>query len=148
MENMDKEKMEMEAKAAFLKSRGGSNFDGIDVKFFEVRDHATLIGVMAVRVYGHDVTNDQIRWLLKWCGWGIDPLDGAAVFMLRLNDNGGEGYYDSFKWQDRALREAHWAIRCDWDAYKTGDVIDVRVLLGETEVAVDSCRNYGGNDGI
>ena len=99
-------------------------------KRIEVRDHATFIPCLAIRIAGE-------HWLERRAGYGPDS---RCVLFLRLQ--GGEAHYDCYDWNDRTMRTAHWELTERWDKYKDGDLLDVRVALEETETPCGSERPF------
>ena len=93
----------------------------------EIRDRATFIPVIAIRMSSKDPTK---RYYLKRLGFGEDyPL----IELIRM-DNNDCSYYP-YKWggNSRTMFEAHKYIEKNWDSLNDGDVIDVEYILGETE---------------
>lgn len=94
----------------------------MNVKLFELRDHATFIPAIAIQVSGDD------GWLAQRAGYGPYRM----VLFSRL-DGGGRLEYDPFAWGDRTFHVAHKYIQDNWEELEDGDLIDVRWILGETE---------------
>ena len=99
------------------------------IKFFEIRDRATLIPAMAVCLDGEaDIRED---WLMKRAGYGPDSR-WDAIILTHLGT--GESRNDPYKWPDtRTMLQAHNYIRQRWPELVTGEVIDVEYILGETD---------------
>jgi hypothetical protein len=94
-------------------------------KLLEVRDRATLIPVAAVKL---DPLNPEDAGLLNYAGWapGSAPVyifDLAAEFVA----------YDPYKVHDgsRTRQIAYKFIRDHFDELASGQVVDVRFILGE-----------------
>ena len=104
----------------------------MEVKLFEVRDHGTFIPAIAVEMRS---MQDREHWLLRRAGYGEHRL----ILLARL-DGSGPAEYDPFAWPNRTMHGAHRYIEANWDALKTGDVVDARVGLGEAKKAVKSER--------
>ena len=93
-------------------------------KLFEIRDRGTFMPVMATLAKGDD---RQEQYLLLSSGFGhVSPL--VILHFLELN----EAHYDVYHWGDRTMSTAHKYIQQNWDALKSGDVIDVEYILDET----------------
>lgn len=97
-----------------------------DTKLFEVRDVATFIPCMAVRISGahhDDATQDE--WLASRAGYG-EP----CVLFGRLD--GGEFNYDNYNWPGgtRTMPVAHEYIIEHWTELRSGAVVDVEFILG------------------
>jgi len=106
-------------------------------KVFEVRDKATNIGVIATKMQPEVPQED---YQLERNGF---PLEGHALIMV-TRMNSGEGTWDAFKWRDgtRTMFEAHKYIEQHFDELKSGDVVDVRYILGETDAPAPSDKFY------
>lgn len=103
----------------------------MDVKLFEIRDAATFIPVMAIRLRNR--TPEEF-FLLRRAGYGADQIgDGdAESYVILCKLDGVEAYYDSFNWPNqRTMGTAHRFIIEQWCGLKTGNVVDVEFILGE-----------------
>jgi hypothetical protein len=111
----------------------------LDAKLVEVRDDATCMPVMAIRMKTDD-WNDEAKV------WGIHtrsgyPRDGSGIVMMVLADQRAQ--VDPYGWSDHhTLGLAHHYIYENFDSLKDGDVLDVRVLRKERTVPVESDRFY------
>lgn len=94
-----------------------------EIKYFEVRDAATFIPVMAIRI---TVTDSDRDYLLRRAGYGIgDPY--VLVIKLEYPDV----QYDAYKWRSvRPMRFIHTYIERHWDLLSDGDVLDYEYLNG------------------
>ena len=98
-------------------------------KLFEIRDRGTFMPVMTTQVRSSD---EKEIYLLRSSGFsnsnagGFTPL--IILHFLELN----EAHYDAYHWEDRTRHYVHNYIQQNWDALKSGDVIDVEYILGET----------------
>ena len=102
-----------------------------EVKLFEVRDKATFMPVMGVRVSGD---GDP---LLRRAGFGPDPL----VILVPLEGACGHRWqYNPYDWpgNERTIPEAHLYIQRHWDELPDGAVVDVEYILGETKMPQES----------
>lgn len=104
----------------------------IETKLFELRDVATFIPIIASRMRADTLGE---AWLLRRAGYSetLAPL----VLLTRL-DGGGLAEYDPHAWGGRTYPVAHLYIAERWDELRSGDLIDVRALLGETDAP---CRS-------
>ncbi len=107
----------------------------VNIKLFEVRDRATAIpcfGILMEPGYGL-LSQESILaedFLLKRAGYGAGyPL----VLFGRLE--GDECHYDPYSWRanPRTLRSAHVYISENWATLRSGDVVDVEFILGESK---------------
>ena len=106
-------------------------------KIFEVRDNATNIGVLATKMQSEVPQED---YQLKRNGF---PLEGHALILItRLSSS--KSSWDAFEWRDgtRTMFEAHRYIEEHFDELKSGDVVDVRYILGETDKPAPSDQFY------
>jgi len=96
-------------------------------KALEIRDHGTFIPALAVDMNPAD---DAQRYLLRRCG---HSCDGSPNVIITRLDGSGQATNDPYAWSGRTWPNAHdWIIR-HWNELKDGDVVDVRVILGETQ---------------
>ena len=99
-------------------------------KTFEIRDRATFIPVVAVKLSSDENEND--RYLLGRCGLGLLGSFNIALFQLQT----GIGYFDPYEWSGapivRTMPVAHKYIEENFDKLDSGAVIDVEFILGET----------------
>jgi len=93
-------------------------------KIFEVRDKATFVVVMAIEIDISKVSG-QDAYLLKRAGFG-ETLIQLTSF------NRCQSHYDCYEWGDRTYQVSHNYIQEKWSELKSGDVIDVEFILGET----------------
>ena len=98
-------------------------------KLFEIRDRGTFMPAMATQVRSSD---EKEIYLLGASGFSNSNAGGIThliiLHFLELN----EAHYDAFHWEDRTRRHAHHYIQRNWDVLKSGDVIDVEFIFGET----------------
>lgn len=115
-------------------------------KLFEIRDRSTFFPLVAVEMAPGPVilplNNANIdEWmamdfLLVHCGYRRDQPPLIMVF----HANGGPARYDPHDWGDRTYHTAHKFIADNWRSLKSGAVIDVQFILGETSEPVTSER--------
>lgn len=107
----------------------------IETKLFELRDRMTFIPILATRVapYEHGSLQGTVddlaaeRYLLRRAGYG-DP----CVIVTRLSADGMPANCDPYGWGDRTYTVAHEFIAEHWSELKSGAVVDVEFILGET----------------
>jgi hypothetical protein len=97
-------------------------------KAFEVRDRMTFIPALAVKLE----STDPVEIWIMWKG-GYHP-QANETFVVMVHLGRGEGKIDAFEWKDRTMSEAHKYVAKNFDKLKTGDIIDVEFILGETTV--------------
>lgn len=106
------------------------------MKYFEVRDRATFIPVVAFRPAGllnptqDETTRRIIRYGLGSGGWPMIDSGDQPVIVCRLNQVAAKSDPDGWTW-NRTLMAAHEYIQNNWDALVSGAVIDVECVLGE-----------------
>lgn len=103
----------------------------LETKMFEVRDRMTYIPIIAIRMRSLD---EAERYMLSRAGYG-QTNDDVLTLTVRIEGK-IEGAYSSYRWEDsdaRTMPVAHDYIHKNWNDLKTGDVIDVEYILGETE---------------
>lgn len=103
----------------------------MEAKLFEIRDVATFIPVLAVKLDPH---GEQERYLLGRAGYGITPQEqGEYVVVLKLAGGEGEMKCDAHQWiGSHTMIFAHDYIRKNWHRLSSGNVIDVQYLMGAT----------------
>ena len=95
------------------------------IKVFEIRDEGTHIGVFCIRpTHG---TNGAVNYELSRVIYG---------FLAGERESSADPYF----WGDRTNRVAHDYITDHFDELEDGQVIDVRVILGERDMPVVSDR--------
>jgi len=106
----------------------------MQIKAFEIRDKATFIPVCAIKMSSDD---EKESYLLRRAGF----VSGDHVVLMRFHDD--ESHYDPFRWDNRrTMTTAHRYIAENFDSLKSGDVIDVRFILGETNDPAASERYF------
>lgn len=93
------------------------------VKLLEIRDRATCISVSAIKF---NPTTKPEKGILRWSGF--HPND--FVFLVKLTD-AAKFHYDPRAWNDRTMESAHLWIEKHFDELRSGDLVDVEVILGE-----------------
>lgn len=107
-----------------------------EVKTFEIRDEGTFIPVLAVRL---DPQCEQDRYLYARAGYGLNEEEqGRYVILWRLN--GGEANHDPYGWEAGTMRAAHAYIAAAWADLKSGQVIDVEFIGGQSKTPKESER--------
>jgi hypothetical protein len=102
----------------------------IESKVLEVRDVATRIDALAIRMKG---CNPIQHYYFRCCGY---PEDGSSIMLMKLYD--GKATNDPYEWpaitgDQRTMPVAHNWIIHHFDELKDGDVVDVAFLLQDTE---------------
>lgn len=99
-----------------------------DVKIIEVRDRATFIPMLALRL---DPVNESERFLAAMAGYGTTAEDQKKYILMTPLACGDRCEYDPYAWGGRTKLTAHEWLLQHWDEIKTGDVVDVEYILGE-----------------
>ena len=121
----------------------------MEAKMFEIRDRATFIPILAVRLDPTCNSSDPIsgvcnecsrnRYLLARAGYGITPKQQREYIQLVRVDGGtGKSDCDPYEWGSRTLQVAHEYMLDHWVDLKSGDVLDVEFILGETKAPKQS----------
>lgn len=116
--------------------------NGFKTKTFEVRDKGTFIPCIGIAIYGrHTLQNEHTPneldlYLARRAGY-----EERCILFTRMNGD-GRIYYDPTYWNDRTMFAAHRYITENWKDLKSGQVIDVEFILGETKEPKKS-ESYG-----
>jgi hypothetical protein len=103
----------------------------IEHKTIQIRDRATCIPAVAFKFALDSDTTDREIQALKRVGFGGPREWPNYTMVMKLSDM--ETRYDSFQWPNqRTMGTAHRHIEIHWDEIKSGDVVDVEFILGET----------------
>lgn len=117
----------------------------MEVKLFEIRDAATFMPVMATRLIVNETGHmgEVELWLLRRAGYNETQVlvSAAEPYIILCKLDGVEAEYDPFAWSNRrTLGSAHRHIIDLWDELKSGDLIDIEYILGETQKPKESER--------
>ncbi len=118
----------------------------MEVKLFEIRDRGTFIPVMATRLIVNELgeMGEAELWLLRRAGYNESQvlISVAEPYIILCKLDGVEAQYDSFSWPNqRTMGNTHRHIIELWSELKSGDVIDVEFILGETQTPKESERH-------
>ena len=99
-------------------------------KTFEIRDRATFIPVLAVKL---SPACERDRYLLECAGYGRTQGEQSS-YVVVTQINGGSGRIECapFSWGGRTMPIAHQYIQKHFDELDSGAVVDVEFVLGET----------------
>lgn len=114
----------------------------MDIKLIEIRDRGTFIPAMAIRLRNR--TPEEF-FLLRRAGYGAEEIGGPEespgvlahgrepyIVLAKLVEV--EAHYDAFLWRNpRTMGTAHRELIANWEKYQSGDVLDVRFVLGEQD---------------
>ncbi len=98
----------------------------MEVKMLEIRDRGTFVPALAVHLSSEE---PRERYLLERAGfYGMSDM----VLVTKLEE--GTSSFDPHQWQvrGRTMPRAHLYIQDHWGELKSGDVVDVEYILGET----------------
>ena len=104
----------------------------MELKLFELRDHGTFIPLLCIKP---DSPGTPFEEKMAW-RYGYKNSRAIIVTHMSVPDRGCNNDWSA--WGDRTFAVAHRHIEEHWDTLKTGDLIDVRVLLGEAEKPCES----------
>jgi len=110
----------------------------LEAKALEIRDRATCIPGLAIRMLAEpgDVAQE---WLFhSKAGY---PRDGSGIVLMHMDDQ--RAHSDPYDWVgSRTMCAAHQYIQEHFDDLKDGEVVDVRVILGEEKVPAETDRLF------
>jgi hypothetical protein len=114
----------------------------IETKLFEIRDRATFIPVIASLMEVSGTWNDAALaedYLLRRCGFR--PTTNL-IWMSRIQSHPEPASYAPYDLGGgpRTIYVAHDYIRTHWAELRSGAVIDVEFILGETDAPKRSER--------
>lgn len=117
---------------------------GLEVKLIELRDSATFIPAIAIRVWRDRLEDPPPHWLIGAAGYAsLDSVCPPCVLLTALT-GGRKAEYDPYAWGGRTYPVAHLHIQDHWDDIPDGGIVDVRVILGETTEMPESERKFYG----
>jgi hypothetical protein len=99
-----------------------------EIKQIELRDRATFIPMLAVKVVAEP--GDYVLHRGGWLNYS------GGVYFFRVDCSPAHRVtYEPFDWgeMNRTYRCAHEHINRHWEEIKSGDVVDVEFILGETD---------------
>lgn len=99
----------------------------------EIRDEGTHIPALAIRMKADNTL--QNYYIHGRCGYHDD---GSGIVVMKLGDQ--QASVDPYSWGGRTMPAAHNFIYDNFDSLNDGDVVDVRVILGETTEPAKSER--------
>lgn len=91
----------------------------METKLFEIRDSATFIPALGIRIEGND------GYLARRAGFGR-----PCIYLIHMT--GERCSYDRYNWNNRTMSVAHQYIEENWETLNSGDVVDVQFILKET----------------
>lgn len=99
----------------------------MNCKLFELRDKGTFIPIIALKV---EARSEPERYLLARAGYGTEQ----CVILVRAECSGvnRNATYDPYAWGGRTYPVAHNYIIDHFDELKSGAVVDVEHILGES----------------
>jgi hypothetical protein len=115
----------------------------VEVKLVELRDRATFIPMIAVKLTHRGAAE---AYLLRAAGFGdtqIDPLKDPSVqpYVVLVNLVKDEAHWDAFQWSNRrSFTPVHFWLINNWDSFTSGDVLDVEYILKEVAEPKQSQR--------
>lgn len=104
----------------------------MEIKLLEIRDEGTHIDAISIALDGRSGETMRENYLIRHAGYGeprcilLSVLNGGRILTYDANDWHREG-------RGRTMYAAHRWIEEHWDEIKSGAVVDVRYILGETD---------------
>lgn len=109
----------------------------MQVKLFEIRDRGTFIPAMAVHLIINETgeVGDAEYFLLRRSGYNQTQIlnSHAEPYIVLSKLDGVVAHYDPFNWDSTTMRDAHRYMVDNWRELKSGDVIDVEFIRGDTQ---------------
>ncbi len=103
-------------------------------KTFEIRDEPTHIPALAIKL---DPKCERDRFIFDRAGYGPRVKSQRTYVILhKLSDRLTE--HDPHRWLTRTMLTAHQHIIDEWHNLESGQVLDVRFILGETDAPCES----------
>ena len=101
--------------------------EDMTIKYFEIRDKGTFMPIMAVEMFSE---NPDDWYLLRRAGFGED----FKCIFISVLESPTRSQWDVHEWPrfPRTIPVAHDYIQKHFHELKSGDVIDVQFILGET----------------
>lgn len=104
----------------------------METKVFEIRDRATFMPVLAIRLQINPGSSNE-EWLLWRAGYSHEDIEtGCFVLLTTLNGGKGRSTCDPYYWSSSTLTPAHAYIAKHWDQLEPGQVIDAEFIRGES----------------
>ena len=109
----------------------------MECKTFEVRDSATFMPVLGVRL---TPACERDRWLLGRSGFGTTPeSQGEYIMLWPMAGGNNRASTDMYEHGNaRTMAVAHNFINKNWASLESGALIDVQFILGERETPKES----------
>src|SRR6186713_2702220 len=105
----------------------------METKLFELRDTGTFIPLLCIKPNASNNNPFEAKM-----AWRSGYKDSRAVIVMSLSNPDRGCTIEPYDWKSRTYHAAHLHIEANWDKLKTGDLIDVRVLLGVTDKPCES----------
>lgn len=101
------------------------------IKFFEIRDEGTCIPAIAIEMLPDERIDARF---LRRCGYPSVENGQPSVVLMRLSDQRATS--DPYEWPSltgdrRTMPNAHQHIIDNFSKLTSGQVVDIRVILGE-----------------
>lgn len=109
----------------------------METKLFELRDRGTFIPLLCIKPQASEDFYGPMSFTAKMA-WRYGYKNARAVIVTHMGEPRRGCCSDPYDWGDRTFQTAHRHIEEHWDELKSGDLIDVRVLLGETDTPCES----------
>jgi hypothetical protein len=100
----------------------------METKLFELRDRGTFVPLLCVKPWAGETRHpfeDKMAWRYGY-------KDNPAVIVTHMSTPSRGCHNDPHAWGDRTFHVAHDYIQKHWDELRTGHVVDVEFILGET----------------
>jgi hypothetical protein len=105
----------------------------METKLFELRDYGTFIPLLCIKPSSTSGTAFEAKM-----AWRYGYKDSRAVIVTHMSDPNRGCKVDPYDWGDRTFQTAHLYIEEHWDELRSGALIDVRFILGESIAPCES----------
>lgn len=110
----------------------------METKAFEIRDKGTFIPVITIQLrdasaFFKEEREAREHYLMRRAGFNLTE-EPFAVLLVRMDADGSarQASCDPYSWGGRTFPVAHKYIEENWNDLKSGDVVDVEFILGES----------------
>lgn len=110
----------------------------METKLFELRDRGTFIPLLCVKPDAGEDYFLHPRPFTARMAWCYGYKHSRAVIVTHMSEPSRGCHNNPHAWHDRTFHHGHLYVEDHWEELKTGDVIDVEFILGETKQPKES----------
>lgn len=104
----------------------------METKLFELRDRGTFIPLLCIKPQSETKCACGESEFATKMAWRYGYRDTPAVIVTHMSTPNRGCHNSPEAWGDRTFQVAHRYIQQHWDDLRTGHVVDVEFILGET----------------